>query len=91
MHLEWHAMAAALPIRQGDAAMVALRFRSAPPTGYHSGGNNLALFCAEKGVRRQNIWRSSRRRLAECGPRLGVDVKRRACGVASADTRWSAA
>ena len=23
------------------------------------------------GVRRQNIWRRSRRRLAECGPRLG--------------------
>ena len=42
-------------------------------------------------VRRQNIWRNSRRRLAECGPRLGVDVRRRACGVASADARWSVA
>jgi hypothetical protein len=40
-------------------------------------------------VRRQNIWHNSRRRLAECGPRLGVDVRRRACGVASADVRWS--
>ena len=40
-------------------------------------------------VRRQNIWRNSRRRLAECRPRLGVDVRRRACGVASADARWS--
>ncbi len=40
-------------------------------------------------VRRQNIWHTSRRKLAECGPRLGVDVKRRACGVASADIRWS--
>ena len=42
-------------------------------------------------VRRQNIRHNSRRRLAECGPRLGVDVKRRACGVASADARWSVA
>ena len=42
-------------------------------------------------VRRQNIWRSSRRRLVECGPRLGVDLMRRACGVASADARWSVA
>ncbi|MFN5084129.1 MAG: helix-turn-helix domain-containing protein [Novosphingobium sp.] len=40
-------------------------------------------------VRRQNIWHNSRRRLAECRPRLGFDVKRRACGVASADARWS--
>ena len=39
-------------------------------------------------VRRQNIRHNSRRRLAECGPRLGVDVRRRACGVASADARW---
>jgi arginine/ornithine N-succinyltransferase beta subunit len=43
------------------------------------------------GVRRHNIWHNSRRRLAECGPRLEVDVKRRAYGVASADIRWSAA
>jgi NAD(P)-dependent dehydrogenase (short-subunit alcohol dehydrogenase family) len=40
-------------------------------------------------VRRQNIWRNLQRKLAECGPRLGVDVRRRACGVASADARWS--
>ncbi|AMK26256.1 biotin/lipoyl-binding protein [Sphingobium sp. TKS] len=46
----------------------------------------LALF-----VRRQNIWHNSRRRLAECGLRLGVDVRRRVCGVASADVRWSVA
>jgi|GEM_PF-4120169 len=39
-------------------------------------------------VRRQIIWHSSRRKLAECGPRLGVDIMRRACGVASADVRW---
>jgi len=42
-------------------------------------------------VRRQNIWRRSRRKLAERGPRLVVDVKRRAYGVASADVRWSVA
>jgi hypothetical protein len=42
-------------------------------------------------VRRENIRHKSRRRLAECGPRLGVDVRRRVCGVASADARWSVA
>ncbi|MBN8830195.1 MAG: hypothetical protein J0G94_06095, partial [Sphingomonadales bacterium] len=36
-------------------------------------------------VRRHNIWHRSLRRLVECRPRLGVDVRRRACGVASAD------
>jgi len=40
-------------------------------------------------VRRQNIWLKSRRKLAECGPRPGVDIKRRSCGAASADVRWS--
>jgi len=39
-------------------------------------------------VRRQNIWRRSRLKLAECGPRLGVDIRRQVCGVASADVRW---
>lgn len=42
-------------------------------------------------VRRQNIRHNSRRRLAECGPRQGVDVRRRTCGAASADVRWSVA
>ena len=42
-------------------------------------------------VRRQNIWRILRPSLAECGLRLGVDVMRRAYGVASADARWSVA
>jgi len=42
-------------------------------------------------VRRQNIWRNVRRRLAEVRPRLGFDVRRRSCGVASADARWSVA
>ena len=42
-------------------------------------------------VRRQNIWRRSRRKIAEWGPRLGIDIRRRACGAASADVRWSVA
>ena len=41
-------------------------------------------------VRRQNSWPNLRRRLAECWPRLVVDVRRRAFGAASADVRWSA-
>ncbi|PKP98655.1 MAG: hypothetical protein CVT74_10295, partial [Alphaproteobacteria bacterium HGW-Alphaproteobacteria-13] len=36
---------------------------------------------AAHAVRRQNIWRRSLRKLAECGPRSGVDIKRRACGA----------
>ncbi len=42
-------------------------------------------------VRRQNIWHNSRRRIAECGPRLGLMFRRRARGVASADIRVSVA
>ena len=42
-------------------------------------------------VRRQNIWRNWQLRLAECRPRLEVDVRRRACGSASGDVRWSVA
>ena len=42
-------------------------------------------------VRHQNIWLNSRRRLSEVRPRLGDYVRRRACGVASADVRWSVA
>jgi hypothetical protein len=42
-----------------------------------------------RAVHRQNIWRRAGRRLAECWPRLGVDVRRRVCGAASADVRWS--
>jgi hypothetical protein len=42
-------------------------------------------------VRRQDIWRRWGRKLAESGPRLGVDVRRRACGAASADIRGSVA
>ena len=38
-------------------------------------------------VRRQNIWRNSWRKLAESGPRLGIDIRRRAFGAASADIR----
>ena len=43
----------------------------------------------EGGVRRQDIWRRWRCKLAESGPRLWVDVRRRACGAASADIRGS--
>lgn len=42
-------------------------------------------------VRRQDIWLRWGRKLAESGPRLGVDVRRRACGAASADIRGSVA
>ena len=42
-------------------------------------------------VRRQNIWHRSRRKLAECGPRLLLGFRRRAYGVASADVQWSVA
>ena len=42
-------------------------------------------------VRRQMIWLRLRVRLAECLARPGVDVKRRSCGAASADVRWSVA
>ena len=48
----------------------------------------ISVLCMRR-VCRQNIWHNSRRKLAECGPRLGVDVKRRACGDASADILWS--
>ena len=38
-------------------------------------------------VRRQNIWRNVRCRLADYRPRLGVYVRRQACGAASGDVR----
>ena len=41
-------------------------------------------------VRRQNIWRKVGRGLAERWPRLGVDLRRRACGAASGDCSLSA-
>ena len=44
-----------------------------------------------RSVRRQNIWHRSRRKLAECGPRLLLGFRRRAYGVASADVQWSVA
>ena len=58
---------------------------------YATPNNFMGRALYPQAVRRQNICRRSRRKLAECGPRLGVDVKRRACGVASADIRWSVA
>ena len=36
-------------------------------------------------VRRQNIWRNLRRRLAEYRSRLWVNIRRRACGAASTE------
>ena len=50
---------------------------------------SLSLIFVIGGVCRQNIWHNSRRRIAECGPRLGLMFRRRACGVASADVRVS--
>ena len=46
--------------------------RRFPPPGEESDYRQLEEFI----VRRQNIWHNSRRKLAECGPRLGVDVMR---------------
>ncbi|MEW6000126.1 MAG: conjugal transfer protein TraG N-terminal domain-containing protein, partial [Pseudomonadota bacterium] len=51
----------------------------------------LAGGMAKGAVRRQNIWHRSRRKLAECGPRLLLGFRRRAYGVASADVQWSVA
>ena len=48
-----------------------------------------AMVEASGSVRRQNIWRRSRRKLVESGPRLGIDIRRRAFGAASADIGWS--
>ena len=42
-----------------------------------------------KTVRRQNIWRKLGCGLAGCRPRLGFEIRRRVCGAASADVRWS--
>ena len=69
----------------GEAAAATASDYKALVCVFFYGGNDYA------NVRRQNIWRNSWRRLAECGPRQGVDVRRRACGVASADARWSVA
>ena len=51
----------------------------------------LAASVRKLAVRRQNIWHNSRRRLTECGPRLRLMFRRRACDVASADVRASVA
>ena len=56
----------------------------------------LSMVAATAAVRRQNIWRNARRRLAECRPCLGVDNWLRTCGAAKlswaksngADVRW---
>ena len=41
------------------------------------------------GVRRRNIWRRFGVALTESGPRQGLAFRRRACGAASGDVRWS--
>src|SRR5690606_32471297 len=51
--------------------------------------HRLCLSVMKRAVRRQNIWHNSRRKLAECGPRPRVDIKRRSCGGESGDVRWS--
>ena len=58
-------------------------------SGYSQNSALILRDVLETTVCRQNIWRRSRRRLAERGPRPGVDIKRRACGAASAGVRWS--
>lgn len=63
-------------------------FAPVPPRAIRRTGDGVLLGGPAPIVRRQNIWRRSRRKLAECGPRLGVGFRRRACGVASADVRW---
>ncbi|WP_446652677.1 DEAD/DEAH box helicase, partial [Blastomonas sp.] len=68
--------AAALVALQGGQVVV-----PAPPT----------VLVRQHLVRRQNIWHRSRRKLAECGPRLLLGFRRRAYGVASADVQWSVA
>lgn len=40
-------------------------------------------------VRRRNIWRRFGVALTESGPRQGLAFRRRACGAASGDVRWS--
>ncbi|QAT16183.1 conjugal transfer protein TraD [Brevundimonas diminuta] len=40
-------------------------------------------------VRRRNIWRRFGVALTENGPRQGLAFRRRACGAASGDVRWS--
>ena len=51
-------------------------------------GLEAAWWAQFPGVRRRDIWHRSGRGLAESEPRLGVDVRRRACGEASGDIRW---
>jgi hypothetical protein len=54
-------------------------------------GFTIKVMTVVTAVRRQNIWHIRRRKLAESGPRLGFGFRRRACGVASVDVRWSVA
>ena len=79
--------------RTGDEGLLAILDKTLPgqehPMSYGLEVQKKRDAAAERIVRRQNIWHNSRRKLAECGPRPGVDIKRRSCGAASADVRWS--
>ncbi|RSV01315.1 hypothetical protein CA242_22685, partial [Sphingomonas koreensis] len=81
------------PATIAELAAMGVRFTSVPMD--RAGTNPIrdlaTLRALVRTVRRQNIRHNSRRRLAECGPRQGVDVRRRTCGAASADVRWSVA
>ena len=82
------AFAGASGLQRATSVVFALSIGLLALTSVRTTGRLASVFTA---VRRQNIWLNSRLRLAECGPRLGVDVRRRACGVASGDVRWSVA
>ena len=78
------AMAAVLPGSVAHAQAIT------PPATVNTGtASSSELTHKLSAVRRQNIWLNWRRKLAECGLRLRVDIMRRSCGVASADARWS--
>ncbi len=87
------ARAMAASLAWGSAVAVLAVGIATPAHAQIAGSSLRGTVKAEGGVtevvRRQNIWHRSRRKLAECGPRLGVDVRRRSCSVASADIRWS--
>ena len=70
---------------------VGVRFSRGNAAMISNGPAGAVMLLPVRYVRRQNIRHNSRRRLAECGPRQGVDVRRRTCGAASADVRWSVA
>jgi len=66
-------------VRELDAV---IRKRGRPDTIVSDNGT-------EYTVRRRNIWRRFGVALTESGPRQGLAFRRRACGAASGDVRWS--